>query len=66
MIRVRLERRLQPLTPVTCPDCPPAREARALVVADGAWLNAVYALLPFAVVLLAVLWFTRRLDGGRS
>lgn len=49
-----------------CPDCPPAREARAQVVADGMWLNALYAVLPFVLVLIVVRWFVGRIDGGQS
>jgi hypothetical protein len=47
-----------------CPDCPPARDARALVFSDGFWLNAWYALLPFVVVAIAVRWFVGRVDRG--
>jgi hypothetical protein len=54
---------LHRLSLVRCPDCPPARAARELVLSDGVWQNALYALLPFLVVALIALWFVRRLDG---
>jgi hypothetical protein len=49
---------------VGCPDCPIGREARLRVFSDEFWLNAWYAILPFAVILLAVGWFSGRIDEG--
>jgi hypothetical protein len=45
-----------------CPDCPPARAARALVLAQAFWANAAYALLPFLVIGVAVRWIVHRVD----
>jgi len=50
------------LCAAACPDCPPARAARALVFSHGFWTTAWYVLLPFAVVLLAARWIVRRVD----
>jgi hypothetical protein len=36
------------------------------VLADGLWLNALYAVLPFVLVLVLVRWFVGRIDGGPS
>ena len=47
-----------------CPDCPPVREARALVFSETFWVTAWYALLPFVVVGLVVRVFVRSLDQG--
>jgi hypothetical protein len=45
-----------------CPECPPVREARALVFSEAFWVTAWYALLPFVVVGLVVRVFVRSLD----
>ncbi len=45
-----------------CPECPPVREARALVFSEAFWVSAWYALLPFVVVGLVVRVFVRSLD----
>ena len=47
-----------------CPDCPVGRDARALVWADGFWVHAGYALLPFLVVLLLVRLIAGYLERG--
>jgi hypothetical protein len=48
----------------SCPSCPPAREARSLVLSEAFWANVTYAMLPFLVVGLAVHGFVKRLDRG--
>jgi hypothetical protein len=45
-----------------CPDCPPARDARALVLADAFWLRLLWLVLPFAVTAMAVAWLVRWID----
>jgi hypothetical protein len=45
-----------------CPDCPPVREARALVFSEAFWVNVWYVLLPFAVVSLVVRVLVQSLD----
>jgi hypothetical protein len=47
-----------------CPSCPPAIEARSLVLSEAFWINATYAMLPFAVVAVVVHLFVKRLDRG--
>jgi hypothetical protein len=49
---------------VICPDCPPARTARDLVLSESFWLNALYLVLPFVVVLVVAVILLRRLDRG--
>jgi hypothetical protein len=49
---------------MACPDCPVAREARALVLSDRFWLNAWCAVLPFVVVAIVVQRVVRGLDRG--
>ena len=48
---------------MTCPYCPPVAAARDLVMSDGFWLNAGYALLPFAIAIITVAVIARQLDG---
>ena len=43
-----------------CPDCPPVRDARALVLGDGFWTNALWMVLPFIAIAL-VLWLAHRI-----
>lgn len=40
---------------MACPDCPTARDARAMFVEVDLGFNAVVAVLPFAVCIAAVL-----------
>lgn len=47
-----------------CPACPVALEARSLVFSDAFWLNATYAVLPFAVVGIIIHKFVMYLDAG--
>jgi hypothetical protein len=42
-----------------CPDCPPARAARALVLGDEIWTNLLWVVLPFVVIALVVGWLSR-------
>jgi|GEM_PF-3488304 len=50
-----------------CPDCPTAREARALVLDDQPLLHLAGVLVPFVLVALVVSMLIRRLDrGGRE
>jgi len=44
-----------------CPDCPTARAARALLFHDGFWTHAVFAALPFALVVFVVVLIMRRI-----
>jgi len=46
---------------VGCPDCPTARAARALLFHDGFWTHAVFAALPFALVVLVVVLIVQRI-----
>jgi hypothetical protein len=42
---------LVPGASIACPDCPPAREARAIILHDPrAWLYLAWLALPFAVL----------------
>lgn len=45
-----------------CPACPPAVEARRLVLTEWFWSNAWLALLPFMAALIVVYLFVKRLD----
>jgi hypothetical protein len=45
-----------------CPDCPPARDARALVLADAFWLRLLWLGLPFVVTAVAVSLLLRWID----
>jgi hypothetical protein len=50
-----------------CPDCPPVRDARALVLGDAFWTHAVWIVLPFVAIALVLAWFARqiaKLDQG--
>jgi hypothetical protein len=47
---------------VRCPDCPPVREARELVLGDALWTNALYLILPLAITLLAAVLILRWID----
>jgi hypothetical protein len=49
---------------VFCPDCPPARTARALVFSESFWLNALFLVLPFLIVLFVGVAVLRRIDRG--
>ena len=49
---------------VLCPDCPPAREARELVLSESFWLNAALMVLPFALVLAVAVALLHQLDRG--
>lgn len=42
-----------------CPDCPPVRDARALVLGDAFWMNALWTVLPFIAIALVLAWFAR-------
>jgi hypothetical protein len=42
-----------------CPDCPPAREARGMFLHLDLLLNAAFAALPFAVMLLIAAMIVR-------
>lgn len=44
-----------------CPDCPPVRDARALVLGDAFLTNVVWSVLPFVVIALVLAWFARQL-----
>jgi hypothetical protein len=56
---------LQPPGLVLCPDCPPVRTAREMVLAESFWLNALYMVLPFVAVVLALVVVAVRLDRSR-
>ena len=58
--------RIAPLDDVLCPDCPPGRAAREIALSETFWTNAAYALLPFAIVIVLVVWIVRRIDGRTS
>jgi hypothetical protein len=47
---------------VRCPDCPPVREARELVLGDALVTNALYLILPLAITLLAAVLILRWID----
>ena len=47
---------------LACPACPPAVEARRLVLTEWFWSNVWLALLPFFAKLIVVVWFVTRLD----
>lgn len=47
---------------LACPDCPPARLARARVMSEGFTARALAAALPFAVAGAVVAWLGRRVD----
>lgn len=49
---------------LACPSCPPALEARSLVLSETFWVNASYALLPFVLAGLVVHEVVRRLERG--
>jgi hypothetical protein len=49
-----------------CPSCPPALEARSMVLSDTLVTNASYAVLPFLVTAFVVRWFVRRVDRHRD
>jgi hypothetical protein len=51
---------------VLCPDCPPARAARELVLGGSFWLNALLLALPFLIVLFVGAAVLRRIDRGVS
>ena len=56
---------LQPHGWVLCPDCPPVRTAREMVLAESFWLNALYMVLPFVAVVLALVALAVHLDRSR-
>jgi nitrate/nitrite transporter NarK len=45
----------------SCPDCPPVRDARALVLGDAFWTNALWIVLPFVAIALVLAWFARQI-----
>ena len=45
-----------------CPDCPPAREARALVLGSDFLLHLTLVLAPFVATMIAVVWIATRVD----
>lgn len=45
---------------VWCPDCPPVRGARAMVLSQQLWLHALEIALPFAITGAVVRWIARR------
>lgn len=47
---------------LACPDCPPARLARARVLSDDLAANALAATLPFMVTGALIAWIRRRID----
>jgi hypothetical protein len=47
---------------LACPSCPPALEARSLVLSGWFWGYLWIAALPFLVALVLVRWFVGRLD----
>jgi hypothetical protein len=47
-----------------CPDCPPARLARELVIEDHFLAHLGYAALPFAITGLAIVVVARIADRG--
>jgi hypothetical protein len=52
-----------------CPDCPPVRAARALVLGEAWWTNLLRVVLPFVVVAIVLALVARRLariDRGRT
>ena len=44
-----------------CPDCPPVRDARALVLGDAFWMNVLWLVLPFVAIALVLAWLARRI-----
>lgn len=44
-----------------CPDCPPVRDARALVLGDTFWMNALWMVLPFGVIALVLAGLARQI-----
>jgi hypothetical protein len=45
----------------SCPDCPPVRDARALVLGDAFWMNVVWTVLPFVAIALVLAWLARQM-----